>query len=170
MLQLYWIGWRGDLNDPSEFINNLFTNRSVASNSAQYNGYTAAIEAGRDPLASNDNVQLLMETGISEPDPVAREAIYDRIQELLIEEDRPWAWGYVSYVYHAYNNNLTGFQQNTMDKIYFYPCVWNYMVDVGPEPIPIPFFLIPGFEMWTTIFTIISVGLIIIFRKQKKIT
>ncbi|MCK4382921.1 MAG: ABC transporter substrate-binding protein, partial [Candidatus Lokiarchaeota archaeon] len=96
MLQLYWIGWGPDYNDPSNFINPLFTNRSVASNGAQYNGYAAAIEAGRDPMDINDNVQLLMEAGLSETDPVAREALYDRIQELLIEEDHPWVWGYVS--------------------------------------------------------------------------
>ena len=80
MLLLYWIGW-GDYNDPSNFLNPLFTNRSIASNGAQYNGYAAAIEAGRDPPALWDNVQLLMEAGLSETDPIAREAIYDRIQE-----------------------------------------------------------------------------------------
>jgi len=170
MLQLYWLGWIPDYNDPSNFINPSFTNRSIAYNTAQYNGYTAAMEAGRDPLALNDNVQLLMEAGLSETDPVAREALYDRIQELLIEEDHPWAWGFVQYVYHAYDNDLTGFQQNAMDKIYFYPCVWNNLVPIEPPPFPFPFPLIPGFEMWTMIFTIISVGLIIILRKKKKYT
>ncbi len=125
MLQLYWIGWGMDYNDPSNFINMLFTNRSSAYNFAQYDGYQAAIEAGRNPLDVNDNVQLLMEATLSELDPVVREALYDRIQELLIEEDRPWAWGYVPYVYHAYDQHLTGFQQNAMNKFYFYPCEWN---------------------------------------------
>jgi len=134
MIQLYWIGWGADYNDPSNFINPLFTNRSIASNSAQYNGYTAAIEAGRNPLLLNDNVQLLMEAGLSETDPVAREALYDRIQELLIEHDRPWAWGYNSYVYHAYDNHLTGFQQNAMNKLYFYPCVWTKSIPILPGP------------------------------------
>jgi hypothetical protein len=73
----------------------------------------------------NENVQLLMAAALSEIDPIAREALYDRIQELLIEEDRPWAWGYVPYVYHAYDKHLTGFQQNGLNKNYFYPCVWN---------------------------------------------
>jgi peptide/nickel transport system substrate-binding protein len=263
MLQLYWISWSADYNDPSNFINPLFTNRSLAFNSAQYNGYTAAIEAGRDPLALNDNVQLLMEAGLSETDSVAREAIYDRIQELLIDHDRPWAWGYVSYIYHAYDNHLTGFQQNAMRKLYFYPCVWNYTVPIIlPSPFtlssdagspdangdfnlnwtsstfadnyslfvyssliteingsltllldevtglsydaldysdgtyffvvvakningttlsnnieviveieesgPVPW--IPGFELWTTLFTISTVGLILLLRKKKKIS
>jgi ABC-type transport system substrate-binding protein len=124
MLQLYWIGWGMDYNDPSNFINPLFTNRSSSLNFAQYDGYQAAIEAGRNPLDVNDNVQLLMEAALSELDPMVREALYDRIQELLIEEDRPWAWGYVPYVYHAYDQHLTGFQQNAMNKFYFYPCEW----------------------------------------------
>ena len=66
MLQLYFIGWLLDYNDPSNYINPLFTNRSIAFNGAQYNGYEAAIEAGRDPYDIWDNVQLLMEEGLSE--------------------------------------------------------------------------------------------------------
>ena len=123
-LGMFWYSWGMDYNDPS-FIISLFTNRSTGFNPAQYNGYTAAIEAGRDPLALNDNVQLLMEAALSEVDPVARGAFYDRIQELLIEEDRPWAWGLVNYIYHAYGQYLTGFQQNAMNKLYFYPCEWE---------------------------------------------
>ncbi len=124
-LMIYWIGWGMDYNDPSNIINVLFANTStgINNNGAQYDGYQAAIEAGRNPLDVNDNVQLLMEAALSEVDPVAREALYDRIQELLIEEDRPWAWGYAPYVYHAYDKHLTGFQQNAMNKLYFYPCV-----------------------------------------------
>jgi len=128
MLDLWWIGWGFNYNDPSTFINPLFTNRSIASNGAQYNGYTAAIEAGRDPLALNDNVQLLMEAALSEVDPMAREALYDRIQELLIEEDYPLVWGFVPYIFHAYDNHLTGFQQNAMEKLYFYPCEWKFPI------------------------------------------
>jgi len=50
MLQLFWLGWGADYNVPSNFINNLFTNRTIASNGVNYNGYQAAIEAGRDPF------------------------------------------------------------------------------------------------------------------------
>lgn len=130
-LELFWIGWGADFNDPSNIINILFSNGSVYNNAAQYNGYTAAIEAGRNPLDVNDNVQLLMEAALSETDPVAREALYDRIQELLIEEDFPWVWGYSPHRYNAFDNHLTGFQQNAMDKIYFYPCQLNYPILPG---------------------------------------
>jgi len=125
MLQLYWLAWGPDYNDPSNFINPLFTNRSIASNGAQYNGYAAAIEAGRNENLLNDNVQLLMEAGLSETNPVTREALYDRIQELLIEHDRPWVWGYVSKSHRAWVANLEGMPVNAMGKEYFYPCYYS---------------------------------------------
>jgi len=124
LLELYWIGWGPDYNDPSNFINPLFTNRSVASNGAQYNGYLAAIEAGRDPLVLWDNVQLLMEAGLAETSAVIRAQYYARIQTLLVEEDMPWIYGYSSKVFDAYVVALEGFQTNTMGKVWFYPCYY----------------------------------------------
>jgi ABC-type transport system substrate-binding protein len=124
MLELYWIGWGPDYNDPSNFINPLFTNRSVASNGAQYDGWYAAIEAGRDPKVQWNNVQLLMEAGLAETDAVERAKIYSRIQTLLVEEDMPWLFGYSSRVFDAYVKGLKGFQTNTMGKIWFYPCYY----------------------------------------------
>ena len=124
-LELWWIGWGPDYNDPSNFINPLFTNRSVASNGAQYNGYLSAIEDGRDPMLQNDNVQLLMEAGLAETNPTTREAIYVRIQELLVERDMPWLFGYSSKVFDAYVSELKGFETNTMGKIWFYPCYYD---------------------------------------------
>ncbi len=124
MLELFWIGWGPDYNDPSNFINPLFTNRSVASNGAQYNGYLAAIEAGRNATYLWDNVQLLMEEGLAETDATIRTAIYLRIQELLVEEDMPWVFGYSSKVFDAYVVALEGFETNTMGKIWFYPCYY----------------------------------------------
>ena len=129
-LELYFLGWGPDYNDPSNFINPLFTNRSIASNGVQYNGYLAAIEDGRDPFALNDNVQLLMEAAIIETNSVQREQIYDRIQELLIERDFSWALGYVPKLYHAHHVNLTGFQQNSLNKLDFFSCNWEYYTPV----------------------------------------
>jgi len=125
MLELYWIGWGADYNDPSNFINPLFTNRSVADNGAQYNGWLAAIEAGRNPNYLWDNVQLLMEAGLAETNQTKRAMIYSRIQELLVEEDMPWLFGYSSKVFDAYVVGLKGFETNTMGKIWFYPCEWK---------------------------------------------
>ena len=124
-LELFSIGWGPDYNDPSDYINPLFTNRSIASNGVQYNGRFAAIEAGRDPKNLWGNVQLLMEAAIVETNPVTREAMYDRIQELLIEQDYPWAYCYVPKLYHAHHVKLTGFQQNALNKLDFYSCNWE---------------------------------------------
>ncbi|MFW9938516.1 MAG: ABC transporter substrate-binding protein [Candidatus Thorarchaeota archaeon] len=147
MLQLYWIGWGPDYNDPSNFINPLFTNRSIASNGGQYDGYRAAEEAAvafnsgaayaadwftwtdayvagtgpRDPLNLWDNVQLLMEAGLVEPDPARREAMYTRIQMLLIEQDMGWVYGYCADQYDAHIVQLEGYPYNNFGKNYFYP-------------------------------------------------
>jgi len=129
-LELYWIGWIPDYNDPSNFINPLFTNRSVASNGAQYNGFLAAQEAdaykvARDPLALWDNVQLLMEAAMFSTDFDDRTDMYERIQELLIEEDMPWCYGYVSIGFDGVNEELKGFPTNQLGNVYFYPCYWD---------------------------------------------
>ncbi|KKK45718.1 MAG: Periplasmic dipeptide transport protein precursor [Candidatus Lokiarchaeum sp. GC14_75] len=124
MLELYWIGWGPDYNDPSNFINPLFTNRSVASNGAQYDGWYAAIEAGRDPRVEWNNVQLLMEAGIAETNATKRTTIYARIQQLLVEEDMPWVWGYSSKVFDAYVVDLMGYDTNAMGRVWFYPCYY----------------------------------------------
>lgn len=137
MFQLYWNGWAMDYNDPNNFINTLFSNRSSIYNNVLYNGYTAAEQAGRNPLDVNENVQLLMEAALSEVDPVAREALYDRIQELLVEEDFPVAWCIVNYLYHAYDKQLTGFQQSATNKLYFYPCVWSKSIPILPGSVSI---------------------------------
>ncbi|MFX1405999.1 MAG: ABC transporter substrate-binding protein [Promethearchaeota archaeon] len=147
MLQLYWIGWGPDYNDPSNFINPLFTNRSIASNGGQYDGFRAAEEAAaafdsgafyastwegwdgpysptglaRDPYETWDNVQLLMEAGLIEADPDVREAMYTRIQQLLIEQDMGWVYGYCADQYDAHITQLKGYPYNNFGKLYFYP-------------------------------------------------
>jgi len=128
-LELYFIGWGPDYNDPSNFINPLFTNRSIASNGADYNGYLAAIEDGRDPFDQNDNVQLLMEAAMSETNAVTREALYARIQELLTTRDFPWAFCYVSKSFRAYVDSMTGYDLNPMGREWWYPISFASIAD-----------------------------------------
>jgi len=124
-LELFWLGWIPDYNDPSNYINPHFTNRSIASNGAQYNGYTAAMEAGRDPLDLWDNVQLLMEAALFETDAMARKVYYERIQQLLVEEDMPWAFGCIEYNHDAYRSHILGFQSNAMRILNLYGVTQN---------------------------------------------
>jgi peptide/nickel transport system substrate-binding protein len=125
MLQLYALEWSFNYNDPSTYINPLFTNRSVASNFVQYNGYQAAIEKGRNPFDLWDNVQLLMEEALRTTNEELREQYYWRIQELLVEQDRPWAFLYSRKVYSARVSNLKGYIPNTMGKKWFWPCYYS---------------------------------------------
>jgi ABC-type transport system substrate-binding protein len=125
LVQMYWLGWIPDYNDASNYINPLFTNRSVASNGAKYNGYLSAIEAGRDEFDLMDNVQLLMEAALLETDSHTRAVYYDRIQTLLVEEDMPWGYGYVGINNDAWNKDLMGYPSNAMGRSYFYPVWWD---------------------------------------------
>jgi len=117
MLNLYFVGWGPDYNDPSNFINPLFTNRSVAANGAQYNGWLSS----ENSSVLNDNVQLLMEEAIIETDATTREGYYDRIQELLITRDYPWAWCYVGRSFRCYVDNMVGYDLNPMGNEWWYP-------------------------------------------------
>jgi len=108
-LQLYYWDWKPDLNDPSNYINWLFSNTSIA-NAAQVN----------DPY-----LQDLIEQGIEKVDPMIREAIYNEIQRYLIEELRPHAWLYVQKNYDVWDKDLRGFPSNALDRAYFYPCYWD---------------------------------------------
>lgn len=133
-IHLYWGSWGLDYNDPSNIINPLFTNISTYFCN-QYNGYVAAQEAAvmgykshkgdgslRDPLYLWDNVQLLMEAALAESIPSIREAMYDRIQQLLVEEDMPLAYGYVTINYIAHINQLNNYLYNNMRKLCLYTC------------------------------------------------
>jgi peptide/nickel transport system substrate-binding protein len=125
MLQLYPLEWGFDYNDPSTYINPLFTNRSAASNFVQYNGYQAAIEKGRNPFNLWDNVQLLLEEALRTTNDELRKQYYWRIQELLVEQDRPWAFLYARKVYSARFSRLNGCIPNTMGKEWFWPCYFS---------------------------------------------
>ena len=119
MLQLFLIGWWADYNDPSNFIDGSFTNRTSAFNTVNYDGFDAAVEAGRDPFYLWDNVQLLMEAAMFETDPILRAQYYARIQQLLVEEDMPWVYAYVHIREVWYNSEIQGFQWNALEKLNF---------------------------------------------------
>ena len=122
MLDLFFVGWIPDYNDPSNYINPLFTNKTVGSNGGQYDGFLAAAEAGRDQFALMDNVQLLMEAALAETNPTTRQTLYSRIQYLLVEEDVPWAFCYNPQPADAYTIRLHGIAPHAqkMNRKYVY--------------------------------------------------
>jgi len=105
MLQLYFFSWMPDYNDPSNYINTMMTNRTVAGNGCQINDYY---------------LQDLMEKGLQETNPVIRKGIYEEIQRYCVEDLMPWAFGYVAFNYAVYNINITRYQPNPMGKVWFY--------------------------------------------------
>jgi ABC-type transport system substrate-binding protein len=110
-LQLYMIGWGPDYNDPSNFINPLFSNTS-ASNGAQVN----------DPY-----LQDLMMQGLVETDPEARRDLYYEIQSYIVEDLMPWIFLDVGLGRGYWSMELNGIQRNPMGKIYFGTMNWQGM-------------------------------------------
>lgn len=113
MLQLYFLGWVPDYNDPSQIINVLFSNRTTINNFAQYNGGYG----GFTPYDEDYDVQLLMEQALVITDKNERGNIYNKIQKLMIERDFPVAWLFTPKSYVAYNNDLEGFQEYTLSTV-----------------------------------------------------
>ncbi|NVM32008.1 MAG: hypothetical protein HWN65_24420, partial [Candidatus Helarchaeota archaeon] len=144
-LQLYWFSW-GTVyyNDPHPYIFQIFSNATIAhlsGNGAQYNGGRGSggpfLPYGEYPHDPAKDVQLLMEAALHETNLAAREAMYDTIQQLLVERDFPLAWGICDKIIHAHSVDLTGFQQNYLNWLYFYPCEWrpyDYSMVISSPP------------------------------------
>jgi peptide/nickel transport system substrate-binding protein len=108
-LELYLVGWGPDYNDPSNFINPLFSNTS-GSNSAQVND--TWLQA------------TMMEALITEDGPV-REQLYVDMQNYIAEEIRPWCFISTGYGRSAWDFRVSNYPRNAMGKLYFYPVVWQ---------------------------------------------
>jgi ABC-type transport system substrate-binding protein len=96
MIQLYSLGFGFDINDPYEICNGLFSEASYW-NSGQFD----------DP-----QVQQWTDAALGETDPVAREELYENIQQRVIEELYPMAWTYVLRDYQAWAPNVRGYYPN----------------------------------------------------------
>lgn len=105
-LSIWFIGWMPDYNDPSNYVNSLMSNVS-SSNSAQIN----------DPI-----LEAYMLQGLEETDQAIRKQIYADLQQYVVEELRPWAFGYVGKNHDAWLATIKGFPSNGMGYAYFYPC------------------------------------------------
>jgi peptide/nickel transport system substrate-binding protein len=125
-LQLWMISWTPDYNDPSTIVNNLMSNTS-RTNNAQIN----------DPV-----LEGYMQAGLEETNDTAREIIYDNLQQYVVEDLMPWAFGYQYLNKDAYNSKLLGYQSNAFDKQYFYTCHWersNYTIEIS-EPLDFSYY------------------------------
>ncbi len=126
-IELFALGWIPDINEPSNFIDAHCFNESIY-NFAQVN----------DP-----HLEDLMAQGLTETNPLTREAIYDEIQKYLVEDLMPYVYLYVSFDYDVYNSRFTGYQWNPLEKKWFYsvypsgldltPPTWNSGDDTIPS-------------------------------------
>jgi len=109
-MRLYWLGWGPDYFDGENYINPLFTNRTVASNGVDYN---------------NPDVQLWMEEAAISTNKTHRQLLYNKIQKQIVEVDKPWAFGYVPALYVVTRDNLHGIANNPANNWWFYPCYFT---------------------------------------------
>ena len=108
MLQLFHLPSEPYINDPSSVFDWYLSNTSVY-NFAQVNDWETS---------------EWMQDALIETNPIQREILYDKIQKRLVEEVYPWVWCSVPKLTTAYHEDLTGFQQNALERLYFYPCKW----------------------------------------------
>jgi peptide/nickel transport system substrate-binding protein len=107
-LELYSIGWGPDYNDPSNFINPLFSNTS-SSNGAQVN----------DPWLQEKMMEALTITDAGD-----RQDAYYAIQEYIVETLYPWVFLYVPLSVGVTRDTVAGVQRNPMGKLYFASMYW----------------------------------------------
>ncbi|MCK5604057.1 hypothetical protein KAR91_19375, partial [Candidatus Pacearchaeota archaeon] len=103
-INLTLIGWAADYNDPSDYLNPIFSSAST-NNIAQVN----------DPDLDN-----LLNDGVKIMDPSEREAKYDEIQQYIVEDLMPHAYMSVTLDFIAYRSDFIGYQWNSMGKVWFY--------------------------------------------------
>jgi peptide/nickel transport system substrate-binding protein len=112
-IDMWLFGWMYDYNDPSNAINYLFSNATSELYWAMYG------------QVNDSYLQNLMDQGLTETNPVVREATYYEIQRYLLEDLMPYAWLYNNKLYHAHHVALTGFTQNIFNRYRFYDYNWE---------------------------------------------
>jgi ABC-type transport system substrate-binding protein len=167
MLEMFYIGWMADYNDPSQFINFLFSNSSMY-NTVQYNG-----GFGGFLLYNPENdVELLMEQAITSINRNERSQLYNKIQQLIIERDFPWIYGYTPKTYVAFHKDLEGIEENNFISVDedgassvkgdFQLLTWKY------NPSFFPIYIISGYHFpYILLIAFISVIYFINYKRLK---
>ena len=58
-----------------------------------------------------------MDQALNSTNQIERKMLYDKIQKLIVEREFPWLFTYTRKMYVAYNNQLEGFEENTLITI-----------------------------------------------------
>ncbi len=163
-LNLYLIGWMPDYNDPSNYINPLFSITSM-SNTAQVN----------DPW-----LQGKMMEGLNEFNETLRAHLYGDIQKYLAEDLMPWIFlGFDNGgTYHS--SHVRDLQRNALGYFYVFPLTWygenatwddetycnNGCMPIEDWPSE-PIEKIPGYSILVML-SVATVNVVIIMRRRKK--
>lgn len=103
-MEMHVVGWSPDFIDPDNYVEYAFHSESPLCQ--RYN---------------NSVVDALIEDGQTELDPVARKALYDQLQEIVVSEDFVMAPLFVGKSYDAYLKGITGWVCNNIGRVDFYP-------------------------------------------------
>ncbi|MFX1587635.1 MAG: ABC transporter substrate-binding protein [Promethearchaeota archaeon] len=114
-LELWWLGWIPDYNDPENFINPMFSNIS-SSNACQVN----------DPY-----LEALMAAGIAETDEDLRRPLYNEMQRYIVEDQKYWVFGYHNKNYDCHHKDLRGWTGNPISYNDFYGTYWEGLLYEG---------------------------------------
>ncbi|MHA1727542.1 MAG: ABC transporter substrate-binding protein [Promethearchaeota archaeon] len=108
-LSLYFIGWMPDYNDPSNYINPMFSSTSTG-NGAQVN----------DSLLDQWMTEAVQTTIAAE-----RKALYDQIQKRIVEDLYCWALIYTGKGRTTHDIQLTNYPYNAMGYLFLFKCGWQ---------------------------------------------
>jgi peptide/nickel transport system substrate-binding protein len=104
-LEMFTMGWAPDYFDPENFINPEWSNVSSMNGGEYY----------------EPDVQALMDAGLIETNPVLREAIYQEIQQKMIERDMPAMWIRAYVNWDAWRDYVRGWVPNALMQVWSWP-------------------------------------------------
>ncbi|QEE17637.1 ABC transporter substrate-binding protein [Promethearchaeum syntrophicum] len=104
MLELFWVGWIPDYNDPSNWLDPLLST-SGGSNGAQF---------------SNATIDAMLADALVEINQTVRAEMYAEIQRILVEEQMPWVYGVNTQNWDCFRG-VKGYPSNPMGKEYYAP-------------------------------------------------
>jgi peptide/nickel transport system substrate-binding protein len=108
-MDMYMLGWAPDYLDPENYFNPIWS-------------ITSDIDGGN----FNDSIcEGLMAAGLTTTNPVAREAIYQQLQQRMVEVLYPAMTLITGINYDAWVANFHGFVSNPAARVNWYPCYFT---------------------------------------------
>ncbi len=106
---IFFSGWGPDFNDPSNYVNNFFSD----------------ISPNNWARVDDELLEQLMDAALTQLNPGVREGLYDQIQEYLVEDLMPFCYLYVNTYDTAWNIRLENYPLNSLQIVWFFDCTWD---------------------------------------------